>query len=60
MTVGNVQNWDQINTILVSGHADLCVLDEAFHALFRRWFVLGWPAFFAMAAIFGLMIARPA
>jgi len=26
MTVGNIQHWDQINTILVSGHADLCVL----------------------------------
>ena len=26
MALGNIQNWDQINTILVAGHADLCVL----------------------------------
>jgi anthraniloyl-CoA monooxygenase len=26
MVVGNVTTWDQVNTVLVSGHADLCVL----------------------------------
>jgi anthraniloyl-CoA monooxygenase len=26
MAVGNIQNWDQINTIVVSGRADLCAL----------------------------------
>jgi uncharacterized membrane protein len=26
---------------------------------FRYWFILGWPAFAAMIAIFWLMIARP-
>jgi uncharacterized membrane protein len=31
-----------------------------FTRLARRWFVLGWPAFLAMLAIFALMIARPA
>lgn len=26
---------------------------------FRIWFILGWPAFLALVAIFGLMITRP-
>ena len=31
-----------------------------FAALARRWFWLGWPAFFALAAVFWLMVAKPA
>jgi len=38
MTVGNVQSWDQVNTILVSGHADLCVLARPH--LFDPYFTL--------------------
>ncbi|GJM02140.1 MAG: membrane protein [Rhodomicrobium sp.] len=30
-----------------------------FHLLYRRWFLLGWPAFGAMLVIFGLMVYRP-
>ena len=30
------------------------------HHLMRIWFALGWPAFAALIAIFGLMVARPA
>ncbi len=26
ITVGNIQTWDQVNTIIVAGHADLCML----------------------------------
>ena len=26
MAVGNIQDWDQINTIVASGRADLCAL----------------------------------
>jgi anthraniloyl-CoA monooxygenase len=26
MTVGNIQTWDQVNTIIVAGHADVCML----------------------------------
>ena len=33
---------------------------DEFHRLARLWFVLGWPAFLAVGAIFWLMIARPA
>jgi uncharacterized membrane protein len=35
-------------------------LDEEFRRLAHRWFVLGWPAFLAVGAIFWLMIRRPA
>lgn len=35
-------------------------LTDEFHRLARRWFLLGWPAFGAVAAIYWLMIARPA
>lgn len=34
-------------------------LPEAYHKLFRLWFAFGFPAFAAVLAIFGLMIARP-
>jgi uncharacterized membrane protein len=35
-------------------------LGPEFARLVRRWTLLGWPAFIAMAAIIWLMIARPA
>jgi uncharacterized membrane protein len=35
-------------------------LGPEFQRLARRWFLLGWPAFIAVGAIFWLMIARPA
>ena len=34
-------------------------LPADYHRYFRIWFILGWPAFLAMVAIFWLMIARP-
>jgi uncharacterized membrane protein len=34
-------------------------LPEAYHRVFRRWFLFGFPAFAAVLAIFWLMIARP-
>ncbi|HNR76907.1 MAG TPA: DUF2269 domain-containing protein [Parvularculaceae bacterium] len=38
--------------------ADLALPSEYFR-LYRRWFAFGFPAFFAVLAIFWLMIARP-
>jgi uncharacterized membrane protein len=35
-------------------------LPEDYHRLFRVWFVLGWPSFISMIAIFALMIFKPA
>jgi uncharacterized membrane protein len=34
-------------------------LPDRYHRLFRIWFVLGWPAFISMVAIFALMIFKP-
>ena len=34
-------------------------LPAAYHRLYRWWFAFGFPAFFAVLAIFWLMIARP-
>ncbi len=38
MAVGNIQSWDQVNTIIVAGHADLCVLARPH--LFDPYFTL--------------------
>lgn len=35
-------------------------LPATYHRLFRWWFAFGFPAFFAVLAIFWLMITRPA
>lgn len=35
-------------------------LPERYERLFRIWFVLGWPAFIGVIAIFVLMIFKPA
>ena len=34
-------------------------LPDEYHRLYGRWFALGWPAFLAVIAIFGLMIWKP-
>ncbi len=34
-------------------------LPPEYHSLFRIWFLLGWPAFIALVAIFYLMVAKP-
>ncbi len=34
-------------------------LPAQYHRLFRAWFVLGWPAFLGVIAIFWLMVAKP-
>ena len=34
-------------------------LPDAYHRIFWRWFIFGFPAFAAVLAIFWLMIARP-
>lgn len=37
---------------------DVASLGDEFHARFRRWFVLGWPAFVAVMGLFALMLLR--
>jgi uncharacterized membrane protein len=34
-------------------------LPPRYHACFRAWFALGWPAFTAVIAIFWLMLTKP-
>lgn len=43
------------NEVLLSG----ATLPARFHQLYRRWFVLGWPAFISILGIFTLMIMKP-
>ena len=38
---------------------DNAELPPRYHRLFRIWFLLGWPAFTGVIAIFALMIWRP-
>jgi len=35
-------------------------LPQRYYALMRAWFLLGWPAFLGVLAIFWLMVAKPA
>ena len=34
-------------------------LPSQVHHLYRRWFILGWPAFGALILVFWLMVAKP-
>lgn len=38
--------------------SSVAALDARFHARFRLWFALGWPAFLGVLALFALMITR--
>lgn len=42
-----------------AAHAQNTPLPQRYHALFRLWFLFGFPAFAAMLAIYWLMISRP-
>jgi uncharacterized membrane protein len=46
---------DEARKAVASGGA----LPRSYYLLFRWWFAFGFPAFFAVLAIFWLMIARP-
>jgi uncharacterized membrane protein len=35
------------------------MLPAGYFSLYRVWFLLGWPAFAAMIAIFAIMIWKP-
>lgn len=34
-------------------------LSDRYHRLFKTWFILGWPAFAGVIAIYWLMVAKP-
>jgi uncharacterized membrane protein len=53
--------WLQIRAQRVAQHAadtGVPLSGEYFRAM-RLWFLLGWPAFFGLACVFWLMIAKP-
>lgn len=49
----------EMKRLAVEAAADGTALPPRFYELYRRWFMLGWPAFAAMLVIFWLMIAKP-
>jgi len=54
--------WLQLRmrNLAASAAANGAPLPSAYFRAMRVWFVLGWPAFLAVIAIFWLMIAKPA
>lgn len=42
-----------------AAHSSGKALPARYHTFMRRWFILGWPAFAAVLAIFILMLFRP-
>ena len=53
--------WLQIRMRDLAGAAvrDGTALPPLYHRYMRIWFILGWPAFSAVIAIFYLMVAKP-
>lgn len=45
---------------IVAGAANDAPLPASFDRHMRLWFILGWPAFLSVIAIFALMVAKPA
>jgi uncharacterized membrane protein len=46
--------------VMLEAHARGEAIDEAaYDRLFRKWFVLGWPAFGGLVVIFWLMVTKP-
>ena len=49
----------QMKRLAEAAAADGDPLPERYHRFYRLWFLLGWPAFAAVMAIYWLMIAKP-
>jgi uncharacterized membrane protein len=43
-----------------AARAGMAVLPDRYDRDFRLWFILGWPAFFGLIAVFTLMVFKPA
>jgi uncharacterized membrane protein len=54
--------WLQTQMRNLAGNAvrEAQPLPPLYHRYMRIWFILGWPAFLSVIAIFFLMVARPA
>lgn len=53
--------WIQIRLKQILGEcrASGSALPREYHRLFRIWFLLGWPAFLGLVAVFFLMVLKP-
>lgn len=53
--------WMQMRmkTLAETAAAQAAPLPDAYHRLFRAWFILGWPAFAGVIGVYALMIAKP-
>jgi uncharacterized membrane protein len=49
----------QLRNLATEAAARAVPLPLRYHRLMRSWFVLGWPAFLAVLAIFLLMVTKP-
>jgi uncharacterized membrane protein len=49
----------QLKRMLQIAATEKTPLPIRYHKLFRLWFLLGWPAFIGLVAIFYLMVAKP-
>lgn len=49
----------QLKNILATSMTSNEPLPDRYFRLFRIWFLLGWPAFLSLVAIFYLMVAKP-
>lgn len=53
--------WIQIELkkMLIRSVADGTELPARYYRLFKIWFILGWPAFIGLVAVFFLMVLKP-
>jgi uncharacterized membrane protein len=53
--------WLQIRATTLARHSaeTATPLQPDYYRMMRLWFALGWPAFFSLVAIYGLMVAKP-
>lgn len=49
----------RLRNILQYAKDQNAALPPSYNKLMKSWFILGWPAFFSIIAIFYLMVARP-
>lgn len=49
----------QLKNMCVDASENGTELPERYNKLFKIWFLLGWPAFLGLVAVFYLMVAKP-
>jgi len=49
----------QLKNMCIEASENGTELPERYNKLFKIWFLLGWPAFLGLVAVFYLMVAKP-